>query len=157
MNTPEEIKKIARLRLREAKLLTENNLLDGAFYLTGYSVELMLKAKTCEHFGVPNLFDESGGDTKDQLQLWKIGEIRKAVKVHNLYQLLVFSGLKRKFDTDRASNKNLMKANSLLFGRWDENCRYLPEGTMTSKKDMAALVKALEENPNGIRTWIETN
>lgn len=113
MNTPEEIKKIARLRLREAKLLTENNLLDGAFYLAGYSVELMLKAKTCEHFGVPNLFDENSGDTKDQL--------------------------------------------SLLFGRWDENCRYLPEGTMTSKKDMAALVKALEETPNGILTWIETS
>lgn len=147
---------IARLRLEEATVLAQNKLLDGAFYLAGYSVELMLKSKTCEHFGVPNLFDEGGNDTDEQKQLWKIGEIRKAVKVHNLYQLLVFSGLKRQFDSDRATNRNLIKANSLLFGKWDENCRYLPKGTMKSQKDMLALINALDGS-DGLLTWIETH
>lgn len=105
MSNPEEIKKLAHLRLREAALLCDNTLLDGAFYLAGYSVELMLKAKICERLGVPNLFDESGGDSQEQRELWKIGEIRRAVKVHNLYQLLVYSGLKIKYDQGRATNK----------------------------------------------------
>lgn len=156
MRNPQEIKAIARLRLKEATTLAHNNLLDGAFYLAGYSVELMLKFKTCEHFGVPNLFDESGSDTAEQKQLWKISDIRKAVKVHNLYQLLVFSGLKKQFDTERASNRKLIKANSLLFGKWDENCRYLPEGTAKSQTDMIALVNALDGS-DGLLTWIETH
>lgn len=98
---------------------------DGAFYLAGYSVELMLKAKICERLGIPNLFDESD---KTANAIEGIGEIRKAVKTHNLFTLLIFSGLKVKFDNDKAANKTLAKTNSLLFSAWDESARYKPCG-----------------------------
>ena len=63
----------------------------GAFYLAGYSVELYLKAKICQLFCIPNLFDEIGLGKN-------IGEIRKAVKIHNLALLLKFSGLQPKYE-----------------------------------------------------------
>ncbi|MDP3007736.1 MAG: HEPN domain-containing protein [Methylococcales bacterium] len=45
MKTAQEIKDIALERLQEAAILCDNGKYDGAFYLAGYSVELMLKAK----------------------------------------------------------------------------------------------------------------
>ena len=35
---------------------------DGAFYLAGYSIELILKAKIYDRFGASNLFDEKNAD-----------------------------------------------------------------------------------------------
>jgi hypothetical protein len=152
MKTPEEIKKLAWQRLDEARILYQNGRCDGSFYLAGYSVELMLKAKICERLGIPNLFDETDSRTN---QLSGIGEIRKALKTHNLFILLVFSGLKIKFDTDKAVNKNLAKANSLLFSNWSENARYKPCGHMADK-DVETLIDLLSDT-NGILRWIEQN
>ncbi len=56
MINPQEIEKLAWQRLEEAKILYENKMFDGAFYLAGYSVELMLKSKICNRMGIPNLF-----------------------------------------------------------------------------------------------------
>jgi len=95
MTNPQEIKSLAKQRLKEAEILYENGMFDGAFYLAGYSVELTLKAKICEKLGIPNLFDETNLDTNS---IKGIGEIRKTLKTHNLFTLLIFSGLKIKFD-----------------------------------------------------------
>ncbi|PRY36026.1 hypothetical protein CLV58_113157 [Spirosoma oryzae] len=116
----------------------------------------MLKAKICDRFGIPNLFNEQGGDSAEQRQHLKIADVRKAVKVHNLFQLLVYSGLKAQFDQAKSTNRLIMKTNSLLFGKWDENCRYLPVGTMKSKTDMRSLLNALKD-PGGLLEWIETH
>ena len=77
MDSPESIKALAWERLEEAEILYQNGKFDGAFYLSGYSVELMLKAKICERFGIPNLFDESHGKLKEDdvqgiVNLWWI-------------------------------------------------------------------------------------
>ncbi len=152
MTNPSEIIKLAWQRLQEAEILYSNDMHDGAFYLAGYSVELMLKAKICERLGIPNLFDESD---KTANAIEGIGEIRKAVKTHNLFILLIFSGLKIKFDNSKASNKILAKANSLLFSAWDESARYKPCGHFKST-DVNNLIILLKD-PNGILKWIETN
>lgn len=152
MTTPNEIKKLAWQRLDEASILYKNGKCDGSFYLAGYSVELMLKAKICERLGIPNLFDET--DTKTN-QISGIRDIRKTLKTHNLFILLIFSGLKVKFDVDKAKNKNLAKANSLLFSNWDENARYKPCGHMKDK-DVENLLNLLSDS-NGILRWIEQN
>ncbi|WP_159467267.1 HEPN domain-containing protein [Dyadobacter sp. 3J3] len=152
MTNPLEIRNLAKQRLKEAKILYYNGMCDGAFYLAGYSVELMLKAKICEKLGIPNLFDETN---KDVNQIKGIGEIRKTLKTHNLFMLLIFSGLKLKFDNDKASNYDLAKANSLLFNAWDETARYKPCGYMLDN-DVEKLLNLLSGN-NGILTWIEEN
>lgn len=152
MTTPDEIKKLAKTRLDEAEILFHNGKCDGAFYLAGYSVELMLKAKICERLGIPNLFDETDFKTN---QISGISEIRKTLKTHNLFTLLIFSGLKVKFDTEKAKNKNLAKANSLLFSNWNENARYKPCGHMKDE-DVQILLHLLSDK-QGILKWIEQN
>lgn len=152
MTNPEEIRKLARQRLKEAEILYKNGMCDGAFYLAGYSVELTLKAKICERLGIPNLFDEANADANS---IKGISEIRKPLKTHNLFTLLIFSGLKVKFDNDKATNKDLAKANSLLFNAWDENARYKPCGHMLDK-DVEKLINLLS-GANGILSWIERN
>ena len=47
MNTSEEIKNLADLRLEEAEILLNNGKSNGAFYLLGYTIELYLKSKIC--------------------------------------------------------------------------------------------------------------
>jgi hypothetical protein len=152
MTSPLEIKKLAKQRLEEAEILFKAGKCDGAFYLAGYSVELMLKAKICDRLGIPNLFDETNAASNS---INGIGEIRKALKTHNLFILLIFSGLKIKFDEDKATNKHLGIANSLLFNSWNENARYKPCGHMADK-DVEKLITLLSGD-NGILSWIEKN
>ena len=152
MTDPEEIRKLAKQRLKEAQILFEQGMCDGAFYLAGYSVELTLKAKICERLGIPNLYDEKDAVTNS---IKGISEIRKLLKTHNLFILLIFSGLKLKFDLDKATNIELAKANSLLFNAWDENVRYKPCGYILDQ-DVEKLINLLLSD-NGIISWIEQN
>ena len=152
MINPEEIRKLAKQRLQEAEILYKSGMCDGAFYLAGYSVELTLKAKICERLGIPNLFDETDISANS---IKGIGEIRKTLKTHNLFTLLIFSGLKNKFDNDKATNIELAKSNSLLFNAWDENARYKPCGHMLDR-DVEKLINLLS-GANGVLTWIEQN
>jgi hypothetical protein len=152
MKNPEEIKNLAKQRLDEAEILYKSGKYDGAFYLAGYSVELTLKAKICERLGIPNLFDETDVNTN---AIKGISEIRKTLKTHNLFTLLIVSGLKVKFDNDKAVNPELAKVNSLLFNAWDEKVRYKPCGHMLDK-DVEKLINLLK-GTNGILTWIEKN
>ncbi len=59
MNSSEEIKKLADLRLEEAIILLKNEKSNGAFYLLGYTVELYLKYKICKMLNIDDLFDRS--------------------------------------------------------------------------------------------------
>lgn len=152
MKNPQEIKDLARQRIQEAEILYKSGMYDGAFYLAGYSVELMLKAKICERLGIPNLFDDKDMSVNS---IKGIGEIRKTLKTHNLFTLLIFSGLKVQFDIDKANNIDLAKANSLLFNAWDENARYKPCGHMLNI-DVQKLINLLSGS-NGIISWIEKN
>ena len=152
MTNPTEIRNLAKQRLNEAEILYQNGKYDGAFYLAGYSVELTLKAKICDRLGIPNLFDETDASTNS---IKGIGEIRKTLKTHNLFTLLIFSGLKNQFDSEKSTNIELAKANSLLFNAWDENARYKPCGHILDK-DVEKLINLLSQ-PNGILTWIEQN
>jgi hypothetical protein len=84
-----------------------------------------------------------------------IRDIRSAVKTHNLVNLLVFSGLKNKFEEGKALYPELAKANGLLFDAWNEKARYMPCGYV-AEEDMKNLLNLLS-NHNGILAWIEQN
>lgn len=45
-----DLQELSKLRLKEAKLLIDNNSFDGAYYLCGYSVECALKAWIRKHW-----------------------------------------------------------------------------------------------------------
>jgi hypothetical protein len=152
MNTPQEIKHPAKERLSEAKILYDNGKFNGAFYLAGYSIELMLKATICERIGIPNLLETN---EREQFvnQESSVSDVRKAIKTHNLWTLLMFSGLKTKFEVDKTADINLQKAGSLLFGSWSENARYKPCGHFVDK-DVEGLIELLSDK-GGFLEWIE--
>lgn len=151
MKSSEEIKQLAYERLSEAEILCNNEKYDGAFYLAGYSIELMLKAKVCEYLGVDDLFDESSS-------IYGIREVRKAVKTHDIAVLLIFSGLRAKFDDAKSASLILMETNSILFvasGKclWSEQNRYQPCGSQ--KPESVKKLMSLLKNEEGILKWIE--
>ena len=52
-----EFQTIAKLRVREAKILLENKQYDGSYYLAGYAVECALKACITKQFQRHNMPD----------------------------------------------------------------------------------------------------
>lgn len=151
MTSPEEIRELGRQRLKEAGILSENSLFDGAYYLAGYSLELFLKAKIAERLGFPNIYDDTYINREDK----GIGEIKKLIKTHNLVLLLIVCGLKEKYELEIKNNKSFIIVNSLLLNSWDESCRYKPCGHF-AKNDVIKIINVLKEE-NGILRWIEKN
>jgi len=153
MESPEEIKTLAYHRIEEAKTLLLGEHPDASFYLAGYAVELMLKWKICKLFGIDNLF------TNDQKLVSEIGsgvqQLRNMIKTHDLPALLLYSGLKSKFDIQKENTKMLMQVNSLLMVRWNESIRYKPCGNIETS--VVRTLLSLLEQKNGFLEWIEAN
>jgi|SRR6056297_1494029 len=151
METPEQILNLVDQRIREAKILLENGEADGAFYLAGYSVELILKWKVCQNFEISNLYANKNLPTIDGVK-----KLKNATYTHNLYSLLLFSGLRKKFDKEKVNKPKLQKANSLLFSCWNENVRYKPCNHKETK-DVEDLLTLLTDTKTGLIRWIKEN
>ncbi len=156
MRNPEEIKRLAYERLEEANILCENEKYDGAFYLAGYSIELILKAKICEHFGVDNLFDFDGNVALPA----GVRDVRKALKTHDITALLMLSGLKIKLQDSKANNKILDKTMTRLFHDsghclWSEQVRY--QQNSQEPENVIELILLLKNKAEGLLQWVEKN
>ncbi|MBC7425012.1 MAG: HEPN domain-containing protein [Bacteroidia bacterium] len=57
MKTETEIICLSDKKLEAAEVLLKNDLVDDAYYLAGYSLELLLKAKICKSLLIPDFFD----------------------------------------------------------------------------------------------------
>jgi len=150
-----EIKQLAYERLSEAEILCNAGKYDGAFYLAGYSVELMLKAKICEHFGIDNLFDERASN------IHGVATVRNAVKKHDIRLLFIYSGLITKFRKAKVVDQILMETYGYLIANpgdeslWNEQVRYQPIGSQ-NKQNVQELIKLLNDD-KGLLKWIEQN
>jgi len=155
VNSAQEIKELAYLRLSEAEILCEAGKFDGAFYLAGYSVELMLKAKICEHFRIDNLFN------KQACTIQGISDLRKVVETHDINLLLIFSGLEEKFRIAKKHNKKLLDSYRFFTAStgdktdWNEQVRYLPINSKT-EEDVKEFIHLLHDK-EGVLKWIEQN
>jgi len=153
MDNPIEILKIADTRLKEAKSFS------GAFYLAGYSVELYLKAKICQNFGIDDLFaKDCNTNTNTNTNIKGISDVRKAVKIHNLTVLLAFSGLNPKYEKLKVDAKNdkikrkILSNISLLMTDWNEEERYKSDASMRHQK-----IENMFNSLDDFLQWIKTN
>ena len=154
MKNPEEIKELAYVRLEEASILCDHRKYDGAFYLAGYSIELILKAKICEHFGVDNLFDFEGNTALPA----GVKDVRKALKTHDITALLMLSGSKTKLQDGKVRNKILDKTMTRLFHDsghclWSEQIRYQQNNQVP--ENVIELILLLKDKTDGLLQWIE--
>lgn len=139
MNTQADIETLADGKLKEAYCLFDNNFFDGAYYIAGYAVELLLKAKVCKTLGIPNFFLF---DTKKAK-----AETYKPFKAHDYSQLLVLSGIYS--DLDSELNKNVVfKGHWSIVTSWNQGSRYLTGKTQ-------AEVKSFLISINEVSTWIK--
>ncbi|HTE29279.1 MAG TPA: hypothetical protein VK666_02820 [Chryseolinea sp.] len=132
-----DIIKIADSKLDAAECLLLNDFIDDAYYLGGYTIELLLKARVCKILGIDNFFEDSF--------LSKLKN-HQAYKIHDLRQLLIFSGLY--IAHGHESQDPTFKANWSVILNWNEGHRYMIGKTVTEVKNFLISVKE-------IATWIK--
>lgn len=118
-----DLRRIARARLRDARVLLRARRWDGAVYLSGYAVELALKARICQTLGwagFPSTKAEFSG--------------LQSVKTHDLEILLHLSGIE-----GRIKARYLAQWSIVL--EWDPEKRYQSVGH-TAAADAADMVTA---------------
>lgn len=118
-----ELRKIARERLKDAKALLRAGRYDGAIYLGGYVVEIALKERICKTLrwsGFPQ--------TRGEFQNFS------SFRTHDLDVLLSLSGVETLIKTKYLAEWSAVAA-------WDPEARYNPIGSVI-KTDADSLVEA---------------
>lgn len=131
----DDFKQIARIRLKEARVLLNSKHYNGSYYLCGYVIECGTKAciakKTRRYEFPPN---------------------RKSVDamyVHDLTKLIKAAGLERNLDEKILENK-MFDENWTTVKDWKETSRY----EIKSEKDAQDLYSAVADRKDGVLKWI---
>ena len=120
-----ELKKIARARLKDADTLLSSKRYDGAIYLCGYAVELALKARICTTLRWEG-YPESNKEFKSYNNF----------RTHDLDVLLHLSGKEVFIKT------NYFAEWSVVVG-WSPSSRYQIIGT-TKKADVQPMIDSVK-------------
>lgn len=129
MQCQADIQTLAALKLKEAECLLKSGFFDGAFYLGGYAVELLLKAKVCKTLDIDDFF---------AFNLTARKELYKPYKVHDYEELLILSGLYKEFTA--AQSDVTFKGHWSVVRNWSEGARYLTGKTEKDAKDFLTSV-----------------
>lgn len=130
-----DLQRLSRLRISEAKFLLDNNQFPGAYYLLGYSVECALKAcitKQIRRYDFPDRTLTSRSYS------------------HNLETLLEISGLDREFRDARRINQEL-DLNWSIVKDWSVDSRY--EWSI-SEQPVRDFYHAVNARRHGILPWL---
>ena len=128
----------------DAQFLYDAGRFNAAYYFAGYVVELLIKARVCKTLGIDDFFD-FGSPTKTKIPM--AAEAYRPFRVHDLKQLMVFSGLYSVFDIDLKKDTTL-KASWSIICDWNENSRYL---TSKTQKDVLGFLTSIDY----FKTWIQ--
>ncbi|WP_162342719.1 HEPN domain-containing protein [Cyclobacterium salsum] len=128
------LQELSRLRIREGKILLDNQFYDGAYYLCGYSVECALKAciaKKTKQYDFPDKKVVIESHTHEIIKLVKIAGLE--IDLRN-----------RLIDPNFQLNWTLVKD-------WSEISRY----RRNSELEALDLYSAITTKKHGIMTWIK--
>lgn len=130
-----DFQKLAKLRVREAKLLLDNKFYEGAFYLAGYAVECALKAciaKQTKRFEFPPIDS-------------------KKFYTHKLGVLVDLAGLQSALEAEMTSVR-AFRDNWAVVKDWKEDARYEAKISKTQAEDLYVAITA---DPNGVLSWLK--
>ncbi len=130
-----DLQSLAAGKLTDATLLLRNGRHSSAYYISGYVIELALKAVITKRIGHHTLPD---------LKL-----IQHAFS-HDLDQLLTISLLRRRFEENRKDDPRLA-ANWAIITDWNVESRY----DQIDPVRAVAMVGAVSEEPSGVFVWIQ--
>ena len=130
-----DLKKLAALRLEEARVLLRNRKYEGCYYLAGYAVECGLKACIAK---LTDRYDFPDKRTAD------------AVYTHDLVILLREAKLVSARD-EESNRDSLFRQNWLIVKEWKEISRY----DVRSKQQALDLFHAIADRKHGVFRWIK--
>ena len=130
----DDFKRLALVRIQEARTLFRNALYDGAYYLAGYAIECALKACIAKRTRTHDFPDR---DT-----------VMKSY-THDLDQLLRVAGLELPLNQATAVSSEL-EVNWSVVKDWSEEARY-GKHTKEAARDM---IRAVEDKKSGVLTWL---
>ena len=139
-----DICKLSEEKRIDSQCLADAGRYDAAYYFAGYVVELLIKARVCKTLGIDDFFD-FGNPAKTKIPMPV--EAYKPYKVHDLKQLMVFSGLYTVFNADLTTDIKLKGYWSIICD-WNENSRYL---TSKTTKDVTDLLTSIDY----FKQWIQ--
>jgi len=131
-----DLQRLADLRIREAKVLLDNDYYQGAYYLAGYAVECALKAciaKETKEYDFPDK------------------KLAKSSYTHDLTELLGISRLTEKMKDAKSQNKTLETYWAVVV-TWNEDARY---EIARSKEATADLYEAITDPADGLLAWLK--
>ncbi|MDM8551715.1 HEPN domain-containing protein [Desulfobacterales bacterium HSG2] len=131
----DDLQKLSRIRVKEAKVLLDSGYFNGAYYLLGYSVECALKAciaKQVMRYDFPDKQLTTGSYT------------------HNLNHLITTARLRDELD-DEIRNDPDFQTNWTIVRDWSEQSRYIHE---TSEAEARSLYSACTARGKGVLSWI---
>jgi HEPN domain-containing protein len=129
----QEFQQLARMRLREARILLRDGNFEGAYYLAGLAVECALKAciaKNTKRYDFP----------PNQAAL-------KDIYTHTLTRLVGAAKLQAALDAEISSNI-LFRSNWDLVKDWDVKSRYITGGLNATELYQAVAGR------NGVMRWL---
>ncbi len=131
-----ELKQLARIRLREAKILLDSGNYNGAYYLAGYVIECALKA--CIAKQIRNNVIPDRNFCNDFYK-------------HNLSDLVRFAGIETERINLEHNNANFA-ANWAVVKDWKESSRYETFTRIQAKE----LYNSIASRNGGVLKWIRT-
>lgn len=131
-----DFQKLAILRLKEAEALLKNRCYEGAYYLSGYSIECALKAciaKKTKRYEFPN---------KNRVN---------SSYVHDLNKLIDVAELTKELNEEMKLNNNFADYWNTIKD-WSEKDRYKNN---INKQYAEGRIIAITDNDNGILKWLK--
>ena len=130
-----DLRRLSRLRLREARLLLRAGAFEGAYYVAGYAVECALKACIAKQFQQHDIPER---------------KLVNDVHSHDLDKLLDVAGLRPALQQDVETHRRL-RTNWNIAIDWKETARY---NSAITPQQARGLYTACAARRYGILTWL---
>ncbi|HEY5376414.1 MAG TPA: hypothetical protein VIK01_22190 [Polyangiaceae bacterium] len=135
MITKKDLETLSEIRLDDAVQLFQMARYSAAYYLSGYAIELGIKA--C----IAGLFQSNTIPEKSFVN---------AVYSHRLDELLGLTGIKREFQDDMRNDPALSAAWGVA-SKWTETSRY----SMWDQFAAASMIDAVGDQQHGVLQWLK--
>jgi HEPN domain-containing protein len=132
-----DLEALVDIRVKEAKLLLDNNCYEGAYYLLGYALECAIKACIAKQVKEHDFPDK---------------QLANVSFTHRLGDLLGVAGLKQKLQEKERTDEEF-KLNWAVTKDWSEDARYEHTTEETLAKDF---FRAITNEKTGILIWIKS-
>ncbi|MGE0883960.1 MAG: HEPN domain-containing protein [Blastocatellales bacterium] len=132
-----DLQKLAKLRVKEAKVLLDNKHYEGAYYLLGYAIECAFKACIAKQIRRYEFPDK---------------KLVNDMYTHDLSRLLTLSGLDQEHRRESRNSQNFA-LNWAIVKDWSESMRY-DLNTITPQK-ARDFYSAVINRRYGVLSWLK--